>query len=279
MGPAIVVLGAILAADRLGGRAESLAREGAENGDEQVQGAAGASPIELIPRIELRHSFSQLANGASVSATTAQIDMTFARRVLFRYELPHVRVDNAGVPASGLGDIQLQSIGVLTSSPWQVTALLAGLILDTATQPPLGAGKHQVSFGAGAAIKVRRWWLPYVIGQEQLSFAGDDTRPGINQLLVRAGTVVFGRRWDWYKADLDTTVDFRADEARLFGTLEAGTLLVGRVGLFIRAGTQLAGERQLDYAIQAGIRYLFRLETGRPRSGAVHAFDRHHVPR
>jgi hypothetical protein len=268
MGFIIVVLGAILAADQSGVKPESLARETAEAEDAEVQGAAGASPIELIPRIEVRSAFAQLANGASASTTTAQMDLTFARRVLLRYELPHVRVENAGMQSSGLGDLHLQGIGVLTAGPSQVTALVVGLVLDTATAPPLGTGKQQVSFGAGGALKVRRFWLPYVIAQEQLSFAGDESRPDVNQLHVRAGSILFGRRWDWYKADLDTIVDFRADLARLFGTLEVGSLLVGRVGLFLRAGTQLAGQRELDYTVQAGIRYLFRLEATRPRPRA-----------
>ena len=34
---------------------------------------------------------------------------------------------------------------------------------------------------------------------------------------------------------------------------------IGRVGLFVRSGTQLAGARQLDYSVHTGVRYLFRL--------------------
>jgi hypothetical protein len=144
-----------------------------------------------------------------------------------------------------------------------VSALIAGVVLDSATQAQLGTGKQQLLFGAAAAVKVLPWWLPYLLVQEHLSFAGDDARPDINLLLVRAGNIVFGRRWDWYKLDLDTTVDFHRGDARLFGTLEAGSLLVGRVGLFVRAGTQLLGSRELDFSLQAGIRYLFRLGAGR----------------
>jgi hypothetical protein len=42
-------------------------------------------------------------------------------------------------------------------------------------------------------------------------------------------------------------------------------LLIGRIGLFMRAGTQLAGQRQLDYSVTGGVRYLFRLEKSRPQ--------------
>ena len=49
-------------------------------------------------------------------------------------------------------------------------------MLDTATQPPLGAGKQQLVLGAGAAFKPYRWWLAYGVAQDQFSVAGDSRR-------------------------------------------------------------------------------------------------------
>ena len=95
--------------------------------------------------------------------------------------------------------------------------------------------------------------------QEQASVAGASTRPDVNQLVARVGNIVFGPGFAWLKLDLDTVVDFAADQGRLFGKLEAGRLLVGRIGMFMRAGTQLLGTRQVDYSLEAGVRYLFRL--------------------
>ena len=78
---------------------------------------------------------------------------------------------------------------------------------------------------------------------------------------MQLGSIVFGRQRDWYLLDLAPQVNFEGeDRARLFGTIETGRLLLGRrVGLFIRAGTQLLGQRQIDYTLGAGIRYLFVL--------------------
>ena len=61
------------------------------------------------------------------------------------------------------------------------------------------------------------------------------------------------------KVDLDTFVDFAGDAESLLGTLELGRLLVGRTGLFMRSSTQLLGTRQLDYSLEVGVRYLFRI--------------------
>jgi hypothetical protein len=237
-----------------------------EVSDDTTHGGAGVAPVELIPRIELRHSFAQLPGGASANATTSRIDVDFLRRVLLRYELPFVRLATAtGEQIAGLGDITLQAIGVVTSTPRHVAVLIAGAQLDTASQPQLGQGKQILLFGAAAAFRVRRWWLPYGIVQEQLSVAGNDARPDVNQLLLRAGNVVFGPGFSWMKLDVDATIDLRDDATtRLFVSAEAGRLLIGRVGLFIRGGTQAVGPRQLDYTLEAGVRYLFRLGTKAP---------------
>ncbi|HMF44753.1 MAG TPA: hypothetical protein VKQ32_28965, partial [Polyangia bacterium] len=124
------------------------------------------------------------------------------------------------------------------------------------------AGKKQLELGGGAAMKPLPWWLPYLLVQEQASVAGDAARPDINQLVVRAGNIAFGPGFAWLKLDFDTLIDFANDRGQLFGKLEAGRLLVGRVGLFLRGGTQLLGTRELDYSLEVGVRYLFRLGKG-----------------
>jgi hypothetical protein len=231
-----------------------------------ARGGAGVAPVELIPRIELRHQFAQLAGGASASTTVTRLDVDFFGRLLLRYELPFARLANAaGEQVSGLGDIQLQAIAVMTASPRQVSVLIAGAELDTASAPQLGRGKQILVLGAAGGFKLRRWWLPYGAVEQQLSVAGDGARPDVNQLALRAGNVLFGPGFSWAKLDLDTAIDFTDDaRTRLFVTVEAGRLLIGRVGLFIRGGTQAIGAREIDYTLGAGVRYLFRLEKKAP---------------
>jgi hypothetical protein len=241
--------------------ADPPADSGSDTGDasEEPQGGAAVTPIELIPRVELRASYLRLTGGATLHQTTLETDIQFLGRTLLRYEVPMVVATKGGAQQSGVGDIRLQLITMLAARRTGVLALIGGVVLDTATQPVLGAGKQQVFFGAGAAAKPRPWWLPYAVIQEQLAVGGDGARPDVNQLALRLGTVVFGRHFNWCKVDLDGTFDFPDSEARLFGTLEVGSLLIGRVGLFVRSGTQLAGARQLDYSVHTGVRYLFRL--------------------
>jgi hypothetical protein len=224
---------------------------------------SAASPVRLIPRLELRYTFARLSTGASVNTTTVQMDVEFFRRALLRWELPLPRVTTRDGQVSGVGDISLQAITLLSSGARQVSVLLTGVVLDTASAPVLGAGKQQLFVGAAGAVKPLSWWLPYLLAQEQFSVAGDSKRPGVNQFLVRLGNLAFTGRVQWFKLDLDTVFDFHDDNQRLYGTLEAGSLVFGSVGLFVRGGSQLAGPRELDYNLQAGLRYLFQLEKSR----------------
>jgi hypothetical protein len=250
----------------------SLARSDEEPGEtaEEPEGGAGVSPIELVPRIELRHTFLRLPNGVSVHDTTAEIDIQFLRRLLLRYELPARLLTTPGGQISGRSDVRLSALGVVTSDPRHLVVILAGAVLNTASQPQLGAGKQQLFAGGGAAIKPYRWWLGYGVVQQQFSVGGDDARPDINQFSARIGSILFGKQYNWLKADLDTAVDFPGGvSGRLFGTLETGSLVIGRVGLFVRGGSQLVGEREVEYTVTGGLRYLFRLETRKPQPGST----------
>lgn len=224
-------------------------------------GGTGVSPVELIPRLELRQVYTRLTGGVAMHDTILETDIEFLRRLLLRYQMPARLMESPSGQVSGIGDIQVGLVAVLGSTPRFVAALLGGVVLNSATQAPLGQGRTQLIAGLAGAYKPVRWWLAYLVAQQQVSVGDANGRPDVNQLTADAGSILFGRQFNWLKIDLLTTVDFPgAPTGRLYGTLEAGSLVIGRVGLFMRLGTQLAGPRLVDYALAAGVRYLFRLE-------------------
>jgi hypothetical protein len=260
MGPLVSsLLAALLAAEPPPSPSPDDAPAEARTVAEEAKAGAGVSPVELIPRLELRQSYAQLPGGVSAHVTTTQVDIQFLGRLLFRYEGTLRTVSTPTGQTSGFGDAEISAVGMVAASPRFVAVVMGGVVLDTASEPPLGAGKKQLAFGAGAAVKPLRPWMAYLLVREQVSVAGDSARPDVNQLVARVGNVVFGPGFSWLKLDLDTAVDVAREAGRLFGTLEAGRLLVGRIGLFMRGGTQLLGTRQVDYTVEVGIRYLFRL--------------------
>ena len=232
---------------------------------EEPNGGEGVSPVEIIPKVEYRQAFTRLESGVPLHTSTLETDIQFLRRLLLRYQVPVGVLETPTGQVSGIGDIQFTLIGVLASNARAVAVLIAGTELNTATQPPLGTGKTQLLFGAGAAYKPYRFLLPYLVAWDEFSVSGDDNRPSINQLTADLGTILFGKQFNWLKVDLTTTVDFPGGAVgRLYGQLEVGSLVTGRVGLFARTGTQLAGPDLVDYTVVAGVRYLFKLEKGRP---------------
>ena len=264
MGSSILALLAVLlAADQTAPPASTAPATEAPGDEEEAKDSAGVAPVELIPRLELRQSFARLNGSTSLHVTTAEIDIAFLKRVLLRYQGPLVTVSGPTGQTTGFGDAELHAIGLLASSRRLVAVAIVGAVFDTASEPALGAGKQQLLFGAAAAISPVRWWLPYMIVQEQVSVAGAAARPDVNTLVVRLGNIVFARGFSWYKLDLDGVTDFERRAGRMFGQLEVGSLLVGRTGLFMRAGTQLLGTRQIDYSMEVGVRYLFRLSEGK----------------
>jgi hypothetical protein len=202
---------------------------------------------------------------AKVHATILRMDIEFLRRSLLRYDLPLVSVNTGGVESSGIGDIRFGTIIITSSGPRQLTGVVAGLVLDTASRPALGAGKQQVYFGGGGVFKPLPALMLYALLQQQMSFTGDAARKDVSQFSSVLGVVLFGRRRDWAQVIAQPTYDFEDRHARLQGQLEAGRLLIGRIGLFANGGTQLFGQRQVDYTLEAGVRYLFRLGQPTPR--------------
>jgi hypothetical protein len=225
----------------------------------------GVSPIELVPRVEIRHSFDRLAQNLSRHTSTVELDIQFVQRLLLTYEVPYEVLGTPQGQITGMGDTQVQLIGILRSNPRFLAGLIIGAILNTASQQPLGGGKQQLLVGGGASYIPLPYWLAFGVAQQQISVAGNGSARDVNQLNLRVGNVVFGKQYNWLRLDFDGVVDFSAGNGRLFSTLEVGSLVIGRIGLFLRAGTQLLGPRQVDYSISSGIRYLFRLETVRRR--------------
>jgi len=260
----VLLIAALLAADQPPPASTGPPDNNGGDVAEEPQGGAGVTPIEIVPRLELRHSFQRLQNGVALHETTTEMDIQFVQRLLLRLQIPYRTLETPAGQVSGPGDIQLGILAIVDSSAKYLVALLGGIVLDSATQPVLGTGKQQPYVGGGAAIKLARWILAYGVVQEQWSVGGDSSRPKINQLTGDLGAVVFGRQYNWLKVDLFPTVSFPGGASgQLSGLLEAGSLLIGRVGLFVRVGTQLAGDRQLDYSVAGGIRYLFRLSKGK----------------
>jgi len=82
----LLLAAALVAADPPAAPADASAPDEPRSIEEEAKSGAGVSPVELIPRLELRQSFVRLASGATSHLTTTEIDIQFVDRLLLRYE-------------------------------------------------------------------------------------------------------------------------------------------------------------------------------------------------
>src|SRR3954454_4724328 len=131
----------------------------ADSDDDAPDRLSGVNPARLIPRLELRQRFTQLAAGGKLDTTTLRMDVVLFRKALLRFEMPLVVQRTAEGTSSGIGDLHLSMFGLISTGPRHAAILIGGVGLDSASRPQLGSGKQQVDFGGAAAFKFRPWWL------------------------------------------------------------------------------------------------------------------------
>ena len=141
------VSSARLARGRAAG-ASAARREDTAEVAEEPAGGVGVSPVELIPRIELRETYLNLAGGVSSHDTTAEIDIQFLSRVLLRYQAPFRLMETPNGEISGRGDLEIDAIGIVGSDPRWVAAVLVGDGARHRDAAPAGRGQ--------AAGRIRR---------------------------------------------------------------------------------------------------------------------------
>ena len=234
--------------------------EAPESAAEEAKDGAGVAPVELIPRLELRQSFAQLPTGASLHVTTTEIDIQFLSRLLLRYEGKLAVASTPTGQVSGFGDAQLSAIGMLGASPRFVAVVIGGVILDSASQPPLGEGKTQLVLRG----RRRDEAVSLVVALRPRAGTGVSRR---RQRAPRHQSAGRARRQHRVRSRIRVVEAGPRHARRLRGAAPgASTGSSKRAGCSsagwacsCAAGTQLLGTRQVDYTLEVGIRYLFRL--------------------
>jgi hypothetical protein len=117
---------------------------------------------------------------------------------LLRYTLPVVSAPNGrGGTTAGLGDLNVFDVFPFL---WKQAKLELGvgpqLTFPTATSSTTGTGKWQAGL-VGLAVAPRKWGIAGVLVTWQHSFAGDNTRPTQNGLVVQP-LIIYNLPSGWY---------------------------------------------------------------------------------
>ena len=191
-----------------------------------VPAMAGAQPVETDSDptrpvfLSLRPEFYRIADEVDRFSLIARYDRGLFKEkgflgaksgLILRFELPvFTHTDTATASASGLGDVYGQFLLVPHATRKFLWVAGSGVLIPTATDQLLGAGKWVVAPLAAPLWRVPRG-LFLIKAQNLTSFAGDRDRGDINHLLI---TPIYIRGVGtnfWILFDSETKTDWEAD--------------------------------------------------------------------
>ncbi|MBC8008010.1 MAG: hypothetical protein H7X76_08205 [Prolixibacteraceae bacterium] len=240
----------------------------------QVDTASGADaaprssqPVDFrTNRIEIRDEIQDLQGGGTVYKFVPRVDFSANPDLSFRFEAPMVFADS-GPPsndsASGLGDVLFRgSYRVARGGGY---AIVAGgeLILDTATQDLLGAGKNVIAPLIFASIDLPQYnsvLFPFL--QHYVTLGGDDARQDVHYTIFKSA---FLTRWPpriYTIVEPQLVVDHeRADTVGMTLEGEIGRFLSRDIAFWARSGVGLFGDnlpQVYDWKLEIGVRFFLK---------------------
>jgi hypothetical protein len=226
--------------------------------EEQPQ--SDSNPIQVV-FFSVRNEYFNLRGDAWTNASILRLDRVLIRKpkwvggkvgILSRLDIPITTAHAAGETHAGLGDIYGQVIHV----PWLTRrfalGLGSGLTFPAATHRSLGRGKWIAS-----PLAVPIWFLPQRKGlflvklQQQVSFAGNSSRPDVNALLTTPTVLYrFQRRW-WVLLDTEVKTNWELNNRSSFRTgLELGYVVNRRLALIVKTEVPWGPNREADWVLK-----------------------------
>lgn len=156
--------------------------------------AKSNNPLSPVTAVNLHNYFVPTLYGVPDQSANAMLTRgVFATsRMILRATLPLSTVPSgAGDAASGLGDFNVFDAFLLTSSESKTQFGIGPLlVIPTATDDLLGAGKWQAGGAVVAVSHVTPTLMAFGLVTYQHSFAGDDARPTTSLLVAQPGAIM-----------------------------------------------------------------------------------------
>lgn len=228
--------------------------------------ANGTDPTLPINRLQGTVGFDDLPHGGSAATVTARADYVIPSHpdLALRAEVPLLWLDNGHDSETGLGDLYAEVLKTLPVPDQRVTAAAAlGIVLPTANEDALGAGKWQLAPKLVGALHLDKEdkSLAYVEAQDFFSVSGDENRDSVHYLLITAafrqnldkGLWLLGGlndRYDWKTDNLWSVDDFHNN---LQAKLEGGLVFAPAKAAWVDLYFPLGDNRYLEFGISASV--------------------------
>ncbi len=219
----------------------------------------GVNPADNLTKFEILPKFTMLdaGNDISVSTMTFKYDRAFQGIYGLNFELPTSYFDSPFAEELGIGDLNVRARYQHQAGRWTFIAG-AEAVFPIASDDTLGTGKYQLNPTVVAVYAFSAQTFAALAAKHLFSIAGDSERTDIVQgqyRLILAHTTPGG--W-WFLADPQLWVDYdNGSRIHFAPEVEMGKMINKTTGVWLRAGSHLAGEwKRDDWNISAGIRFI-----------------------
>lgn len=195
------------------------------------------------------------------TASLTYVEPLSGGRARLSVELPFAVTDSTGHRESGLADLTVRYGRILHLDRRKAFAASLGLVVPSAAEDPLGAGKWSLEPGASAIFFLSREWIFAPSLKQTISIAGDSARADLN--LSALDFYVVWRSpslTQWVIVDPAFAWNWEKDSRQLSGvtTLTYGHLL-GRTGesvwsAYVKPGVGWGDGRAADWSLEAGLK-------------------------
>lgn len=220
----------------------------------------GTDPSKLILRFEMNPQYLDLPGEGSLVTTNFKLDIPFTRSFAVAIDAPLSAASGFSDPIEdqfGFADVAVRARNVWTS---ERSSIIVGAeaILRTADDPLLGSGKWQLNPSVAFVYHFSSEYLLATACKQRLSIAGDDDRPDINASEFRLIGIYINPEGWWLQADYQPKVNWENDGAvSHLLEFEAGAMITRSVGISVRPGVGIGANKDRDWSIGIGLRFLF----------------------
>lgn len=220
----------------------------------------GTDPSKLLLRVEMNPQFIELPGDGSLFVTNFKLDVPITKSIGVAIDAPVSYASGFPAPIEdqfGFGDVAVRARHVWS---FERSSLIAGAeaVLRTADDELLGSGKWQLNPSVAFVYYLSSEYLLATAWKQRLSFAGDDGRADLNVSEFRVIGIYINPKGWWLQADYQPKVNW--DDGGAVSHLiefEAGAMISRSVGLSIRPGFGFGANRDRDWSLGVGVRFLF----------------------
>lgn len=219
----------------------------------------GVNPAENLTKFELLPKYTRVDgdNDVSVSTLTLKYDRAIQGVYGVNVELPLARFSSPFGNDEGIGDLNVRGRMQVRDGRWTYIGG-AEAVFPIASDDTLGTGKYQLNPTVAGVYAFSSEVFLAATAKHFLSVAGDSDRDNIVQGQYRLLLARSTKAGWWFLADPQLWVDYDREARSQFALeFEAGKMIRPLTGLWLRAGSRLAGNwHREDWSVSGGIRFI-----------------------